>query len=225
MNQSESIKELAAALSKAQGVMAPAAKDTNNPFFKTRYADLASIWEAARKPLADNGLAVCQTTSMTDGEVHLITTLMHTSGEWITGELSLPPTKRDPQGYGSAITYMRRYALAAIVGVSPEDDDGNDGSKKDKNPDSPPATTGKDPKPSAVESKSPSDKFAEKVLDEIKKCANQAEIDAVCAANGNGLVRLKEVALPRWIQISDAISARADELRFPAGDREPGADG
>lgn len=73
--------------------------------------------------------------------------------------------------------------------------------------------------------KSKADTFADDLIDEIKKCANMAEIDAVTAKNGNGLVRLKEVALPRWIQISDAISARADELRFPAGDREPGADG
>lgn len=100
----------------------------------------------------------------------------------------------------------------------------NDDGDSDKKDDSPPVTTGGEPNP-LTQTKSEAGKFADKVLDEIKKCANMAEIDAVTAKNGNGLARLKEVAGPRWIEISDAISARADELRFPAGDREPGSDG
>ena len=124
MNKSENINELAAALAKAQSAIKGAVKDANNPFFKTKYADLASVWEACRVPLTDYGLSVAQSTRM-EGEIVVIETmLLHASGQFICGELALPPVKNDPQGHGSAITYARRYALAAMVGVAPEDDDG-----------------------------------------------------------------------------------------------------
>ena len=126
MAKSENIGQPAAALSKAQGAIKGAIKDSANPFFKSSYADLASVWDAARAPLAANGLAVVQTTELPgDGGAVLVTTLCHESGEWIDGMLPIRPVKDDPQGMGSAITYMRRYALAAIVGIAPEDDDGN----------------------------------------------------------------------------------------------------
>lgn len=124
--QSEQINELAAALSKAQAKMKGAVKDAENPYFDSTYADLSSVWEACRGPLTENGLSVVQTTKATaPGEICLVTTLLHTSGQWIRGELQMKPVKPDPQAAGSCITYARRYALAAIVGVSPEDDDGN----------------------------------------------------------------------------------------------------
>lgn len=122
--QSESIKELAGALSKAQGSMESAKKDTANPYFKSAYADLASVWTACREALTANGLAVAQTTKPSQDGVTVVTTLIHSSGEWMRGELFIKPVKNDPQGIGSAITYARRYALAAMVGVAPEDDDG-----------------------------------------------------------------------------------------------------
>lgn len=122
--QSESIAKLAEALSKAQGKIKGAAKDTANPFFKSKYADLASVWDACRDQLSAHGLSVIQTTEDGLEYVTIITTLSHSSGEWIRGRLTMKPVKNDPQGVGSAITYARRYALAAIVGVAPEDDDG-----------------------------------------------------------------------------------------------------
>jgi len=131
---SEQINELSTALAKAQGTIASAKKDRENPFFKSSYADLASVWDACRKPLSDNGLSVVQTTDITDKGVFLVTMLAHASGQWISGILPIRPVKDDPQGMGSAITYMRRYALAAIAGVAPEehDDDGNEASGKSK---------------------------------------------------------------------------------------------
>lgn len=123
--QSESIAKLAESLSKAQGKIKGAAKYTVNPFFKSKYADLASVWEACRDQLSAHGLSVFQTTDDGPQGVTVITTLAHSSGEWVRGKLTLKPVKEDPQGVGSAITYARRYALAAIVGVAPEDDDGN----------------------------------------------------------------------------------------------------
>ena len=129
MKMSEQINELALALSKAQGQIKGALKDSSNPFFKSKYADLTSVWEACREPLTKNGLAVTQTTSPSDGVV-VVTTLLHQSGQWIQGELYMKPTKDDPQGVGSCLTYARRYALAAMVGVAPEDDDANAASAK-----------------------------------------------------------------------------------------------
>jgi hypothetical protein len=127
MNKSESIAGLAAALAAAQGVMKGALKDSANPFFKSRYADLASVVEAIRAAFSANGLSYIQTVEPSDkDEVRVETTLLHSSGEWIScGILSLPVSKIDAQGYGSALTYARRYSLSAAVGVAPEDDDGN----------------------------------------------------------------------------------------------------
>lgn len=120
-----SINELAAALSKAQAEIIGAKKDANNNFFKTPYADLASVWDACRQPLTKNGLSVTQTTDVSEnGVMILVTTLLHSSGQHIQGRYPIQPVKNDPQGLGSAITYARRYALQAIVGVAPTDDDG-----------------------------------------------------------------------------------------------------
>ncbi len=125
MKTSDSIKELATALAKAQATMAGAKKDSTNPHFRSKYADLASIWEACRDALTSNGIAVVQMTRATAEEAVIVETrLMHSSGEWIEGELLVPVTKADAQGFGSALTYARRYSLAAAVGVAPEDDDG-----------------------------------------------------------------------------------------------------
>jgi len=129
MNKSESIAKLALALSKAQKAIKGATKDGKNPHFNSHFATLASIWDACREALTANELAIVQTTDDTNDGLILETTLMHSSGEWISGRLSLKPVKTDPQGIGSAITYGRRYALAAIVGVAPEDDDGEAASR------------------------------------------------------------------------------------------------
>ena len=126
MNKSDDIKELALALSKTQSILKGAIKDSSNSFFKNKYADLASVWDACREPLAANGLSVVQMPcNDTPDSVALETILMHTSGQWISSVFSMPVSKHDAQAVGSAITYARRYALAAVVGIAPEDDDGN----------------------------------------------------------------------------------------------------
>ena len=131
MNQSEQINELAAALAKAQSQIEGAKKDKKNPHFKNDYADLASVWDACRESLTGNGLSVAQSAeSSGDGGYGVTTMLLHVSGQWLTGTLYLRPTKDDPQGAGSALTYARRYGLAAMVGVAPADDDGNAASAK-----------------------------------------------------------------------------------------------
>ena len=127
MQKSESIAALTKALAAVQSKIKPAVKNAVNPHFKSEFADLGSIWASCREQLAANGLAVVQGNSVgLDGTVIVETILSHSSGEWIQSELCLPLAKNDPQGVGSAITYGRRYALAAIVGiVADADDDGN----------------------------------------------------------------------------------------------------
>jgi len=136
MNTSESIKEIAAAISKAQASMTGAKKDSNNPFFKSSYADLSAVMEAISQPFADNGLSFVQSPGFDEGLVSVTTRIMHLSGEWIEGTTVLPPTKNDAQGYGSAITYAKRYGLQAMAGVPSVDDDGNAAVKhsEDKKP-------------------------------------------------------------------------------------------
>ena len=121
--KSATITELAKALSAAQKLMGPAIKDKENPFFKSSYADLASIWEACREPLTTNGLSVSQLVSSEGAVIKLTTMLIHSSGEFISSEFCMKAEKETPQALGSAITYARRYTLAAMVGVSSEDDD------------------------------------------------------------------------------------------------------
>lgn len=126
MTHSEQLGDLAAALAKAQAKVKGAKKDAQNPHYKNDYADLASVWDACRDALTSNGLSVVQTTEAGDGTLVTVhTTLLHSSGQWMRGALTMKPQKVDPQGIGSCITYARRYALAAIVGVAPEDDDGH----------------------------------------------------------------------------------------------------
>lgn len=123
MNQSSSIAALAAALAKAQAEISGAAKDSANPYFKSKYADLESVWSACRKPLTDNGLSVIQTSQPTKHGLMLVTTLAHSSGEWIRGYMPILAKDATAQSQGSGITYARRYALAAIAGVYQTDDD------------------------------------------------------------------------------------------------------
>lgn len=124
MNQmSEQISELCKALSKVQGELHGAVKDSNNPFYKSKYADLQSVWEACRESLCKNGFSVSQVVKTSDGVCVLVSYLLHSSGQWISSEYPLHPVKDDPQGFGSCVTYARRYSLAALVGVYQVDDD------------------------------------------------------------------------------------------------------
>jgi hypothetical protein len=125
--QSEQINELMGALNRAQLSMKPASKDKVNPFFHSKYADLATVWEALA-PFREQGIVLTQSPMESpDGYVILDTQLSHTlSGQWIRSRLKMRLAKEDPQGVGSAITYARRYALGCMTGiVTEEDDDGN----------------------------------------------------------------------------------------------------
>lgn len=164
MNKSESIAELSKALSKAQAMMKPAAKDSENPHFRSKYADLASCWDAARGPLSANDLAVIQTCDIPEQGAGVIveTTVTHATGEYITGRMFVPVTKYDAQGIGSALTYGRRYGFCAAIGmVADEDDDANSAVGKK-------AVTETKPKTPAPPAEPPTDSKDPEYLDRIK---------------------------------------------------------
>ena len=125
------MKEIAAALVKAQRAFGPALKTSSNPHFKSRYADLAACVEAVMDGLNANGIAMVQQTHECESGVIVETVFVHESGETFSaGKLHVPAVKHDAQGYGSALTYARRYSLMAACGIAPEDDDGNAASKR-----------------------------------------------------------------------------------------------
>lgn len=140
MLKSEQINELAAALAKAQGQIEGTKKSSSNPFFKSKYADLAECWNTCREALTANEISVIQMPEEINenGRLNITTMLAHSSGQYISSTLTMTVTKLDPQAIGSAITYGRRYALAAMVGLAQEDDDGEKAmarqEKKDKKP-------------------------------------------------------------------------------------------
>jgi hypothetical protein len=143
--QTEDTNELAAALAKAQGAMEAAKFDKVNPHFKNKYASLAAVVDAIRRPLADNALSYTQTTAIRDGGFVLVTTLRHASGQWVASEYPLPVDVK-PQELGSALTYARRYSLSAIACIAADEDDDAEGARKDGQTNSKPPV-----KPAAVE--------------------------------------------------------------------------
>jgi cell pole-organizing protein PopZ len=131
--QSEYINELADALSKAQGMIEGATKDSVNPFHKSKYADLHSVIACAKEPLAQNGLSVVQPTQMIDGQLCLITILMHKSGQWIKSIVPLISDKQDAQSMGKTFTYYRRYAYSSLLNISQYDDDAEEAMQRELN--------------------------------------------------------------------------------------------
>lgn len=132
--QSSEINEIMTALSKAQGVMKHALKDKKNPFFKSNYADLSSVWDACREALAANGLAVTQLPrpGSCNSGVELVTLLGHASGQWIKSVMPVMSKSQDAQGIGSGLTYSRRYSLSAMLGICADDDDDGNAAVSDK---------------------------------------------------------------------------------------------
>jgi ERF superfamily len=168
MSQSETIGALTKALVKVQKELGGALKDSTNPFFKSKYADLASCFEASRALLTANGLAVAQTTRVEGTANVLATTLMHESGEWLSGEILLVPVKNDPQGIGSAMTYARRYGYSAIIGLTQVDDDGHEATRPEEPKKPVPKKTDEPPFPGPTKPKAI-----------INEAANLGKVDAL----------------------------------------------
>lgn len=237
MQTSQEIKNLAIALSKAQREIDSAKKTTSNDYFKSKYADLAEVWNAIREALTKNEIAVIQTPTATFGEyvkrtikidkgkgnppeyreitereatIHVETRLVHSSGEWIEEKLSLMPNKNDCQSLGSAITYARRYSLAALAGVTQDDDDANLASGRDnkdsetherkpalprapKNPPAPPKTPPAPPAPPTDNKKSEADKAQEAAAAALPTGANTSALPFADAGSKYNMEKIKAV--------------------------------
>lgn len=180
--QSEKVDALTKAMVKVQAELKPAIKDSDNPFFKSKYADLPAVVHVSRKLLTDNGIAVYQVTDMDEqGRTHIVTQLTHESGQWIRGKYPVNPVKQDPQAMGSAITYARRYAYCAMVGiVTDEDDDGN-------------AASGNDDKPakSVFKTAAARKEFVQNVLNSISECQTSDEVDTIMRLNAAKIKEMK----------------------------------
>lgn len=125
------MQKIATALVKAQQAFGPALKTNTNPHFRSKYADLSACVEAVIDALNSNGIALIQSIHPDETGVTVETVFLHESGEKLEcGALHVPATKQDAQGYGSALTYARRYSLMAACGIAPEDDDGNAASRQ-----------------------------------------------------------------------------------------------
>lgn len=211
----DSIAELAVALAKAQASIASAAKDKQNPHFRSSYADLASVWEACRGPLTANGLSVVQSPSTEDRAVRIETILMHSSGQYIRSSLSIPLTKGDAQAIGSAITYGRRYALSAMVGVAPDDDDdgnsavGRDdkgGPRRERKQAPPPRREPSPPPPVAAPQRDPAKRDPEpedRYADALKWFDRHGgDMASDCAAAWDAVAR-------RWVVLRDVRAVDA----------------
>jgi hypothetical protein len=189
MQHSESIKEIATALAKAQATMHGAAKDRKNPAFKSEYATLASVVEAARGPLTENGICFIQSPgAMEEGGISVATTLVHTSGEWFKSTVTMPVKDRsNAQAVGSAITYGCRYSLMAMLGLPPVDDDGNAASQGNGNraPPPPPAAP---PEPTADEKKT-----AEEIETAFDSAETMPALEAIRLELAPDLEKLPEV--------------------------------
>lgn len=193
MQKSESIGALAAALAKAQSQMGAAIKDAANPFFKSKYADLAAVVDAIKQPFASNGLSYSQTTDADETSVYVETLLMHSSGEWIAGKLKMPVSKpNDPQALGSAMTYCRRYGLQAIAGIPADDDDGN-------------AAAGKAPEPAKT---AQPDAAGKKALEECASLDDLASVwKGLAPAARATLGSVKDACKTRLMKAEEATQA------------------
>lgn len=196
MEHSPTLGALAKALAAAQAELEDAKKDAVNPHFKNKYSSLSSVRAELRRVLPKHGLATPQTTEPHgDSGVCVVTWLVHESGEWLRGKLYVPVGKKDAQGFGSALTYARRYGLVTITGISADDDDGEEAVK---------APTNGQAKPETAKATKPGSDAAEKRLADAMRAATttdafaKAEADVVRSVNAGELTdaargRLREV--------------------------------
>ena len=191
MRSSESIDQLATALAKAQGLMANATLNKVNPHFKSKYADLAAIREAVTQPLAQQGLSIVQLVGSDENGSFLTTRLMHMSGQWVESVHPLPTTAK-AQEFGSALTYARRYSLAAICGISAEeDDDANAANEAPMQTQRVPARTASPaPKEGA---KTTAEQWAKAASTTIRTLSSAAAIRAWESANEERMTKLRGI--------------------------------
>lgn len=215
MQTSENIDQLAMALAKAQTEIEGAAKDAKNDHFRSKYATLSSVWEAWQKVGPKNDLAMFQVTDIGDKGPVLVTRIAHKSGQWVEGRYPLRPVKDDPQGFMSALTYARRGALSAMVGIAPEDDDGNAASER--TPPAKPVQTAA-PKVEPPKAKSPQALAAEwvaKAKQDISEMVSADDVDGFVRDNARfveSLGKYPELEAEFDQFVKDAINSKPSSL-------------
>ena len=208
MNTSEQINEIAAALAKAQSKIKTAIKDSTNPHFRSKYADLASVREACSDALSANDIAVVQAHGFDGAHVTLTTRLVHKSGQWLESVYLIKPTKEDPQGYASATTYARRISLSSMVGVvADEDDDGNAASQRNGNH-APP--TQEDTGLAAAKA------FVRRSIKEIGALTNEKQLAEWKAKMDGHLARLMDKYPDEGAAVMSALMAQAQAFKAAA---------
>jgi hypothetical protein len=195
-------KNIAAALAQAQSEMGKAIKDSNNPHFRSKYADLGNVMDACLPALNKHGIAVFQPAGADDRGEFVATVLLHTSGEKLECRVPLLVNKNDMQGYGSAVTYARRYGLMCMAGIAPEDDDGNAAAKAP-----PPAQQAKPAQAAKPAQPAPRDpvKIADWLIASIEKCQSVDAIDSLLGPDAK--------ASEAWDWLALEASAQAERVR------------
>lgn len=224
MRYSEGQSELANALALAQGEIENSTKDSVNPHFRSKYTSLSEALNVVRPVFAKHGLSVVQMPTFQDNKMFLTTRVMHKSGQFVEGDYQIKPVKEDPQGYGSAVTYARRYSLMAVAGIAPEDDDGNEASgkeekeqpKQEAKPDPKPRFTapeGKNQEPKAEAGNAAQYVPAAKLHDLLKLVqklqpeltVDQAKAKIVDEAGKIGVTNLKAMTQAQYVKVEDSI--------------------
>lgn len=225
MKHSATLTKIAPALHAAQAALKGALKDSNNPHFKSKFANLESVWDAVRAPLRDSGISVIQAPVFDNGEACLSTVLLHTSGEYVSGVYPLRPVKQDPQGFIAALTYARRSNLASMLGVIQVDDDGETASGRG---DEAPAPRAVVPTPTA-----PKPLLAGKVRSDVndRLVAAFGDVEsaftALCVAGGmlkagQTMTMLSTIDAQRALKNVEAVRLKAWQLANPS-DNDGGA--
>lgn len=215
------MKQIAEALVKAQKGFSPALKQSNNPHFRSKYADLATCVEAVIDALNENGIALMQMTHECQDGVTVETVFLHSSGELLSaGKLHVPAVKHDAQGYGSALTYARRYSLMAACGIAPEDDDGNAAVKTPPRGgvNSAPQQTTPDPKPEPqpreVVKGTPEvvDFSMNMFLTFLPEATTEKELNAFWKENIAAVNQIKSFDETKYVELLGAFKKRKDEI-------------
>lgn len=201
------MQKIASALVKAQKGFGAALKTSSNPHFKSRYADLAACVEAVIDSLNDNGVALIQQTHECDSGVIVETMFIHESGEsFSAGKLHVPASKHDAQGYGSALTYARRYSLMAACGIAPEDDDGNAATSAPPVRRAPPAA----PQKPALET---GKKIGADELATITKLAEVAGVQLASIATAYDIPSIEDLPLIKTAEVIARLQKKASEAQ------------
>lgn len=226
--QSEQTNEIAAALAKAQAAGMTAIINKTNPHFKNRYADFGSVVEASRQALAANNLAVTQTPEIREGSFVLVTTLMHTSGQWVSSEYPLPVGAK-PQDLGSALTYARRYSYSSILCIAADEDDDAEASRTSGQTATAPAakaspikpqiasppihpTTG-EVSPHTLTEPEGTQKWGQAFIAAIKTARNEDEINQWLEDNGEGLDALQGASEKAHTHVMAAVETQRKSLK------------